>query len=132
MKKKILIMTAAALLTLGLATVSAQSPAPAEQAPEEIIYEIVEPQRYEAGTTEYTVDENGNITLDVKIHLVGDVDGNGRISINEVNAAYAHYRKKVLLSGYSLACCDIDGNGRVSINEVNAMYAHYRKKALLW
>lgn len=132
MKRKILIMTAAALLTLGLATVSAQSPAPAEEVPGEIVYDVVEPQRYEAETPAYTVDANGNITLDVEIHLLGDVDGNGRISINEVNAAYAHVRKAALLSGYDFACCDLDGNGRISINEVNAMYSHVRKATLLW
>ncbi|MBE6559585.1 MAG: hypothetical protein E7662_00555 [Ruminococcaceae bacterium] len=86
MKKKILIMTAAALLTLGLATVSAQSPAPAEQAPEEIIYEIVEPQRYEAGT----VDADGNVTLDVELFLRGDVDLNGDIGASDLTALARH------------------------------------------
>ena len=126
MKKKILIMTAAALLTLGLATVSAQSPAPAEQAPEEIICEIVDPQRYEAGT----VDADGNVPLDVEICLVGDVNMNGVVNIQDCQRLYEYMQGNSITDAYQLAIADVNANGTINIQDCQRLYEHMQGNSL--
>ena len=73
------------------------------------------------------------VVQDAKIHLRGDINGDGFIKINDVAALYSHFRQVSLLSGYELACGDVVGNdGKIKINDVNALYSHFRKVALLW
>lgn len=73
------------------------------------------------------------VVQDAKIHLRGDINGDGFIKINDVAALYSHFRQVSLLSGYELACGDVVGNdGKIKINDVNALYSHFRKVSLLW
>lgn len=109
MKKKLMVLALAALLLCGCLTVGVL-------AADDVII----------------LNAENDYKLDVKIHLKGDINGDAKIMINEVNAAYAHFRKTASLTGYSLDCCDLNGDGRIMINEVNAMYAHFRKTNPLW
>ena len=84
-------------------------------------------------TREYTVTVSGDVkTQDVKIHLMGDINGDGRISIGDVNQANLHAKGKKILLGYELACADINGDGRVTISDVNKLNLHNKGKSLLW
>lgn len=85
-------------------------------------------------TREYEVTvANSAVVQDVKICPVGDVTGDGRILINDVNALYQHFRRSKLLSGYELSCGDVViVDGKVLINEVNALYSHFRNAKSLW
>jgi len=73
-----------------------------------------------------------NITQDVKIHLKGDINGDGRVNTTDVGRANAHAKKTTLLTGYELACSDINGDGRVNTTDVGRMNAHAKKTNLLW
>ncbi len=82
-------------------------------------------------THEITVTDE-NITQDVKIHLLGDINGDGRLNIGDVNKANAHAAKTKLLTDYEFICADTNGDGRVNIGDVNKMNAHAAKTKLLW
>lgn len=84
-------------------------------------------------TREYTVTVSGDaVTQDAKIHLMGDINGDGRISIGDINKANLHAKGKKILLGYELACADINGDGRVTISDINKLNLHNKGKSLLW
>ena len=84
-------------------------------------------------TREYTVTVSGDVkTQDAKIHLMGDINGDGRISIGDINKANLHAKGKKILLGYELACADINGDGRVTTSDVNKLNLHNKGKSLLW
>jgi len=73
-----------------------------------------------------------DVARDMKIHLLGDINGDGRVNISDVNKANAHAAKTKQLTGYDFACADINEDGRVNISDVNKMNAHAAKTKLLW
>ena len=73
-----------------------------------------------------------NVTLDVKIHLKGDINGDGKVNTTDVGRANAHAKKTNLLEGYALACADVSGDGKVNTTDVGRMNAHAKKTNLLW
>ena len=73
-----------------------------------------------------------NVTLDVKIHLKGDINGDGRVNTTDVGRANAHAKKTNLLSGYELACADVSGDSKVNTTDVGRMNAHAKKTNLMW
>lgn len=75
---------------------------------------------------------NTDITQDGKIHLLGDINGDGRVNIVDVAKANAHAKKTVFIADYELLCADINGDGRVNIVDVAKMNAHAKKTLFLW
>ena len=74
-----------------------------------------------------------NIVQDVKIHLLGDVNGDGRVNTIDVNRVYAHVRETNPLTGYGLKCANVAGSGStVNTIDVNRIYAHVKETNLLW
>lgn len=82
-------------------------------------------------TYEITV-SNEDVTQNVKIHLKGDISGDGRINVVDVAKANAHAKRTVFIDGYELACADINGDGRVNVADVAKMNAHAKKTVYLW
>ena len=76
--------------------------------------------------------ERENISLDLMIHLKGDIHGDGRVNVSDVGKANAHAKKTKDLEGYEFDCADINGDGRVNISDVGKMNAHAKKTVLLW
>ncbi len=72
------------------------------------------------------------LTQDVKIHLKGDVNGDGRIMVTDYNAILRHVKKTKSLEGYEFDCADVDGNGRIMVTDYNAVLRHVKKTATLW
>ncbi len=85
-------------------------------------------------TRTYTVTVGGqSVIQDVKICLLGDVDGNGKINVGDTGKVYAHIKKNALLTDeYALACVDVNGDGKVNVGDVSRIYAHVKKDNLLW
>ena len=85
-------------------------------------------------TREYTVVVNStSVVQDVKIHLLGDVTGDGCISSNDLTAAYDHVSgENTILDDYIFRCADIDGSGRIRSNDVTKMYDHTTGDETLW
>lgn len=84
-------------------------------------------------TREYTIVVGKEaVVQNVKIHLKGDVNGDGSVTIVDVNRANLHFKNKSALSGYTLLCADINGDGKVTILDVNRMNLHFKNKNKLW
>ena len=122
MKKKILIVAAAALVTLGIATVSAQSPVQVKMS-ENFVLSVVEAPRY--GAAGASVDENGNVTLDVELCLEGDVNMDGVVDIGD------HQRLFEYLQGlgdieddYQTAIANVNGDSSVDIGDHQRLFEH--------
>lgn len=85
---------------------------------------------------EYAIDASADVTQNIVLNPKGDTvqDGTGTVSIQDVNALYAHtQRNGAKLTGYALDCGKVLGSDTVSIQDVNALYAHtQRNGAKLW
>ena len=77
-------------------------------------------------TREYTVTvENGTVTLDVKIHLIGDIDGNGKINVGDVSKLNGHIKGNKLTDEYMILCANVNG-GSLNMGDVSLIYAHIK------
>ncbi|MBP3378143.1 MAG: dockerin type I repeat-containing protein, partial [Clostridia bacterium] len=84
-------------------------------------------------TREYTVEVGTeDLIQDAKIHLKGDINGDGKITIVDANRANLHFKNKSILSGYEFLCADVNGDGKVTIVDVNRMNLHFKNKNKLW
>ncbi len=78
-----------------------------------------------------TVSEE-DMLLDLKIHLVGDVTGDGRVNTVDVSMANAHARRIKILEDYEFLCADVTGDRTVNTVDVSRMNAHARDINRLW
>lgn len=85
-------------------------------------------------TREYTVIvETNPVVQDVKIHLKGDINGDGKITIVDYAKANSHARGVTWLTGYELKCADVVANdGKVTMADAGRINAHAGKTSLLW
>lgn len=84
-------------------------------------------------TREYTITVGAEaVTQDMRIHLKGDINGDGRVNTSDVGKANIHAKEVILLTGYQLACADINGDGKVNTSDVGKINAHAKGKKLLW
>lgn len=68
----------------------------------------------------------GKINVDVKLHLIGDVTGDGRVNVGDVSKLYAHIRNTAPISDeYQLLCGNVNG-GSINVGDVSAVYAHIK------
>ena len=82
---------------------------------------------------EYTVTVgSSNVVQDVKICLLGDVTGDGKVNAKDHSRLYAHVNKTNLLTGYELLCADVTGDGKVNAKDHSRLYAHVSKTNPLW
>ena len=84
-------------------------------------------------TREYTITVSAeNVTQDVKICLLGDVTGDGKVNLKDWNRIYQHYDNSNVLTDYALACGDVTGDGKVNLKDWNRVYQHYDNSKPLW
>ena len=84
-------------------------------------------------TREYTVTvSTGTKTQNAEIRLLGDVNGDGKISTADVLKANFHAKRVNLLTGYEFLCADVNGDGKISTADVNKINSHAKKVTLLW
>ena len=77
-------------------------------------------------TRTYTVTVDGNVTQDAKIHLRGDIDGNGKINVGDVAKISGHIKgSSKLTDEYQLQCANING-GSLNMGDTAALYAHIK------
>ena len=85
-------------------------------------------------TREYTVVVGDTSVLqDVKIHLKGDIDGNGTVTTMDAMRANSHARGVTFLTDYALKCADVVGtDGTVTTMDAMRINAHAKGSNLLW
>ncbi len=84
-------------------------------------------------TRDYEVTvETAESVIDTKIHLLGDVDGDGKVNMIDVAKANAHTKSVSFLGNYEAKCADINGDGYVKMPDVARMNAHAKTVQLLW
>lgn len=78
-------------------------------------------------TRQYAVTlENGDVVLDVKILLIGDIDGNGKINIGDVAKLSAHLKgTDELTDEYQILCANVNG-GSLNMGDTASLYAHIK------
>lgn len=75
-------------------------------------------------TREYTVNAvSGTVNCDLRLHALGDTNGDGKINVSEVSRIYAHTKETAMLEGYALACADIKQDGKLNVADVSKLYA---------
>ncbi len=80
---------------------------------------------------EITVESQESV-IDLKIHLLGDVDGNGRVNTIDVSKANAHARGVQYLDDYEASCGDINADTRLNTPDVARINVHARSIEFLW
>ena len=84
-------------------------------------------------TREYSVTvTTGTKTQNAEIRLLGDVNGDGKISTADVLKANFHAKRVNLLTGYEFLCADVNGDGKISTVDVNKINSHAKKVNLFW
>ena len=84
-------------------------------------------------TREYTVTVGAeNVTQDVKIHLKGDINGDGKVNTSDVGKANSHAKGTSTLTGYEFACADVNGDGKVNTSDVGKINSHAKGTNKLW
>ncbi len=73
-----------------------------------------------------------DITQDVKIHLKGDVTGDGKVNMQDALQVTAHAKNKKELKNYEYECANIDGNGKINMQDALQVTAHAKNKKALW
>ena len=71
-------------------------------------------------------------TLDYKIHPIGDINGDGKITTVDYGKANSHARGKSTLSGYEFSCADVNADSKVSTADAGRINAHAKGKSKLW
>lgn len=84
-------------------------------------------------TREYEIDVNGEVVIEnLKLNLIGDVDGNGKINVMDYANALKHVKKTNTLEGYEFDCADVNADGIVNVSDYAAILRHVKKTAALW
>ncbi len=68
----------------------------------------------------------------MKIHLLGDVDGNGKVNTVDVSKANSHVKSVSILGEYEAKCADVNEDGHVKTPDVARINAHAKAVDLLW
>ena len=78
-------------------------------------------------TRSYTITvENRDLTQAVILHLIGDVDGNGKVNIGDVAKINAHIKGTALLTDpYTLECANVNA-GKLNVGDSATLYGHIR------
>ena len=70
--------------------------------------------------------------LELKIHLYGDINGDGKVNTVDVSRANSHSKRVRVLEDYEAACADVTFDGKVNTIDVAQMNAHARNISPLW
>lgn len=89
---------------------------------------ILKASKYNHATREYDITvSGGELTQDVKLCLLGDISGDGKINVGDTAKCYSHVRRTNLLTdAYAIACADVSGDGRINVGDTAKIYGLVR------
>ena len=76
---------------------------------------------------EYTITVgDADLAQDVKIHMIGDIDGNGKINVGDVSKLNSHLKgTNKLTDEYQILCANVNG-GSLNMGDTAALYGHIK------
>ena len=83
-------------------------------------------------TRMYEITVDTNITLNMQINLLGDIDGDGYVKMNDLSRINAHIKETKILENYAIACADVNGDGDIRMNDLSRVNAHIKETKPLW
>ncbi len=83
-------------------------------------------------TRTYEIAVTDSMSLDLKINLLGDINGDGKVNTIDVARANAHASGITILSDYSFDCADKNCDGKVNTIDVALINAHAKGVKSLW
>ncbi len=95
-------------------------------------YTVVVSKANHATRTYEIVVADADIEQDMKIHLLGDIDGNGRVNTVDAARVNACAKGTTALTGYEFTCADVTKDGKVNTIDAARVNAHAKGTASLW
>ena len=84
-------------------------------------------------TREYSVTvATTAVVQDAKIHLRGDINGDGKLTVLDYGKVLRHAKGLALLTGYEFKCGDINGDGKLSVADYGKILRHAKTIEYLW
>ncbi len=84
-------------------------------------------------TREYNVTVGTEmVTLNVEVWLLGDVNGDGDVTVKDKKVIFNHMEGTSALTDYAFAVGDVDGNGDIVAKDKKMIYNHIEGNSLLW
>ena len=95
-------------------------------------YTVVVSKANHATRTYEIVVADADIEQDMKIHLLGDINGDGKANTVDVARANANAKGTKALTGYEFDCANVNGDTKVNTVDVAKINAHAKGTASLW
>lgn len=84
-------------------------------------------------TREYAVSVGDEaLTMDIEIHLIGDISGDGTINARDKKMMYNHISGSGRLENYDLQVGDVSGDGTINARDKKMLYNHIAGISNLW
>ncbi len=85
-------------------------------------------------TREYEVVVDGDeVTQDVKIHLIGDINGDGKVNSVDKKTIYNHINEvNTIADEYGLKVADVNGDSKINSVDKKLIYNHINEISSLW
>ncbi len=84
-------------------------------------------------TREYEITVgNEAVIQDVKIHLRGDINGDGKLTVADYGKVLRHAKGLEMLTGYEFQCGDINGDGKLTVADYGKILRHAKMLEYLW
>ncbi len=84
-------------------------------------------------TREYEITVDGEaVAQEFKIHLKGDITGDGKINVQDYSKALRYVKKTIELESYEFDCADVSGDGNINIQDYSRLLRHVKKTETLW
>jgi hypothetical protein len=83
-------------------------------------------------TRDYTLTVSGGVvTQDLKIHLLGDINGDGKANATDKKKIYAHINdSSKALTGYEFQVANVNGDDKVNATDKKKIFAHINGNTL--
>ncbi len=83
-------------------------------------------------TRTYTVEISGNTVAALKIHLVGDITGDGKVNLVDMAKINAYLSGESELEGYELECADVNLDGKTGLQDLASANGYVSGLTQIW
>ena len=81
---------------------------------------------------DYAINVFQDVVRNVKIHPIGDINGDGVVNNFDYGRINSHARGKSTLTDYAFKCGDVNGDGNINNFDAGRINSHARGKSSLW